>query len=54
MDEKTKKLIEDLNRGLFLISDACRTDEAIVARDKAQQAVIDLENELKGPDLSGL
>ena len=47
MDDKTRKLIEEINRNLFLVAEVCKTDETIRARRRAQQAVIDLENELK-------
>ena len=39
--------IEEINRLLLLLFTDCKTDAAIAAQRRAQQAVIDLDNELK-------
>ncbi len=41
------KEIEEINRLLFLLFDDCKTDAEIDAHRRAQQAVIDLDKELK-------
>ena len=49
MTAASDKNINEINRHLLLIFDECKTDAAIDARRRAQQAVIELANELKKP-----
>lgn len=47
MDEDARKLIEEMNRLSLLMFTKCRTDRQLTAHRNLQQAVTDIENELK-------
>ncbi len=49
MDTGADENINEINRHLLLVFDECKTDVAIAAHRRAQQAVIELANELKKP-----